>query len=89
MTSAVRDLADMRAYDAVAVRRVGANHVVRRPGTGRWIVVLTAMLVPKLIIAASTYGTQDIKTFSGYLASVQRVGPIEIYSATSGTTTDR
>jgi hypothetical protein len=38
------------------------------------------MLVPKLIMSATTYGTNDIFHWLDFLNAVQRVGPIQIYS---------
>jgi Dolichyl-phosphate-mannose-protein mannosyltransferase len=47
----------------------------------RWIVIAVAlaMLVPKLILAATTYGTNDITHWFDFLNAVEKVGPIGIY----------
>jgi Glycosyltransferase family 87 len=43
------------------------------------IVVALAMLVPKLILAATTFGTNDIGHWFDFLSQVERVGPIGVY----------
>lgn len=44
------------------------------------IAVALAMLVPKLMLAATTYGTNDIAHWLDFLNAVQHVGPIGVYS---------
>jgi hypothetical protein len=44
------------------------------------IAVALVMLVPKLILAATTYGTNDIVHWFDFLNAVQHVGPIAVYS---------
>ncbi len=48
----------------------------------RWSVIGVAlvMLVPKLFLATTTYGTNDIVHWFDFLNAVQHVGPIRVYS---------
>jgi hypothetical protein len=56
--------------------------VGREVRPSRWLVVAAAlaMLVPKLILSATTYGTNDIFHWLDFLNAVQHVGPIDVYS---------
>lgn len=44
------------------------------------IIVATVILIPKLILAATTYGTNDIFHWFDFLNAVQHTGPIGVYS---------
>jgi Gpi18-like mannosyltransferase len=44
------------------------------------IIAATVILIPKLILAATTYGTNDIFHWFDFLNAVQHTGPIGVYS---------
>lgn len=70
-----------RGYSSI---RYGARWTVigRKVRPSRWLVVAAAlaMLVPKLIMSATTYGTNDIFHWLDFLNAVQHVGPVQVYS---------
>jgi hypothetical protein len=78
-------------YLASVMRRAYSsftNDMRRSPPTrrelriSRWVVVGAAltMLVPKLVMSATTYGTNDVSHWFDFLNAVQHVGPIQVYS---------
>jgi hypothetical protein len=70
-----------RAHAATIPRTQKAlNGLHVRHGRRLVIGVALVMLVPKLIMAATTYGTNDIFHWSDFLNAVQHVGPIGVYS---------